>query len=168
HYGLTEGLDPNAGSLREIDFPDRNGVTFEYGNFHREVADLAIVLAETARSFNRLDEFIHNLARSYYMLIGIHPFWDCNGRVGRCFLNFLFLKKGLPPITLNEDEEVLALPRYGGSMEDMHDYLGRRLHRATTVYLYERRKIEAFGLLGKVIYNAAFDSGFDFRQIDGL
>jgi hypothetical protein len=166
HHSLTKGLDPDAGSFRQIDFPDRNGVTFEFDNFQREVSDLAIVLSETARSFHRLDEFIYNLARSYYMFIGIHPFWDCNGRVGRCFLNFLFLKKGLPPVTLNDDEEVLALPRYGGSMEDMHDYLWRRLHRATNTYLYERWKLETFGLLGKRIHNASFDSGFHFRQID--
>jgi hypothetical protein len=78
----------------------------------------------------------------------------------------MFLKKGLPPITLNGDEEVLSLPRYGGSMEDMHDYLKKRMHRAAGTYLYERRKLEAFGLLGKRIYNASFDSGFCFRQID--
>ncbi len=168
HYELTRSLDPHAGSFRQIDFPDRNGVTFEFGNFHREVSDLAVVLSETGHSFHRLDEFIYNLARSYYMFIGIHPFWDCNGRVGRCFLNSLVLKKGLPPITLNGDEEVLALPRYGGSMEDMHDYVTRRLHRATVIYLYERRKIETFGLSGKRVHNASFDSGFHFRQIVGL
>lgn len=155
------------GSFREIDFPDRNGVTFEFGNFYREVSDLAIVLDETARSFHNLNGFIYNLARSYYMLIGIHPFWDGNGRVGRCFLNLFLLKKGLPPVTLDNDEEVLALPRYGGSMEDMHDYLKKRLRQATATYLYERHKIEAFDLLGERIHNLSFDSGFYFRQING-
>ena len=97
HSGCRETSMPTAGSFREIDFPDRNGVTFEFDNFQRETSDLAIVLDETARSFHRLHEFMYNLARSYYMFIGIHPFWDANGRAGRCFLNFLFLKKGLPP-----------------------------------------------------------------------
>ena len=157
---------PHSGSFRRIDFPDRNGVTFEFGNFQRETADLAIVLDETAHSFHRLDEFIYNLARSYYMFIGIHPFWDGNGRAGRCFLNFLFMKKGLPPVVLDDREEVLALPRYGGSMEDMHNYLKGRLQQATETYFYERWKLESFGFLRKRVYNTAFDSGFHFRQIE--
>jgi hypothetical protein len=166
HCDLNVSLDPNAGSFRGIDFPDRNGVTFEFGNFRREVSDLSIVLDETARSFHDLEGFIYNLARSYYMFIGIHPFWDGNGRVGRCFLNSLFLKKGLPPVTLNSDQEVFALPRYGGSMEQMHGYLKERLGRATNTYFHERSKLEAFGLMGRRIYNTSFDSGFHFRQID--
>jgi hypothetical protein len=166
HYGLSRDLDSEGGSFRRIDFPDRNGVTFEFDNFQRETADLAIVLNETAHSFRRLHEFIYNLARSYYMFIGIHPFWDGNGRVGRCFLNFLFMKKGLPPVVLDDREEVSALPRYGGSMEDMHNYLKGRLQRACETYFYERWKLESFGFLQKRVYNMAFDSGFHFRQIE--
>ncbi len=165
HHGLSRDLDAHSGSFRRIDFPDRNGVTFEFGNFQRETEDLAIVLDETAHSFHRLDEFIYNLARSYYMFIGIHPFWDGNGRVGRYFLNFMFMKKGLPPVVLDDREEVLALPRYGGSMEDMHNYLKGRLQQATETYFYERWKLESFGFLRKRVYNTAFDSGFHFRQI---
>ncbi len=166
HYGLSRDLDSEGGSFRSIDFPDRNGVTFEFANFQRETADLAIVLSETAHSFHRLHEFIYNLARSYYMFIGIHPFWDGNGRAGRCFLNFLFMKKGLPPVVLDDREEVSALPRYGGSMEDMHRYLKGRLQRACETYFYERWKLESFGFLQKRVRNAAFDSGFHFRQIE--
>ena len=166
HFGLSRDLDSEGGSFRRIDFPDRNGVTFEFDNFQRETTDLAIVLGETARSFHRLHEFIYNLARSYYMFNGIHPFWDGNGRAGRCFLNFLFMKKGLPPVVLDDREEVSALPRYGGSMEDMHDYLKGRLQRAAETYFYERWKLESFGFLQKRVYNAAFDSGFHFRQIE--
>ncbi len=167
HYGLSRDLDSDRGSFRRIDFPDRNGVTFEFANFHRETADLVIVLNETAHSFHHLHDFIYNLARSYYMFIGIHPFWDGNGRVGRCFLNFLFMKKGLPPVVLDDREEVLALPRYGGSIEDMHNYLKGALHRACETYFYERGKLESFGFLQKRVYNTAFDSGFHFRQIEG-
>jgi len=166
HHSLMKSLDPKAGSFRQIDFPDRNGVTFEFDNFYREVSDLSMVLAETARSFHDLDEFIYNLARSYYMFMGIHPFWDGNGRVGRCFLNLLLMKKGLPSVVLDDEEEVLSLPRYGGSMEDMHNYLRERLREATHHYFYERWKLEAFGLFGRHMGNAAFDSGVLFRQVD--
>jgi fido (protein-threonine AMPylation protein) len=165
HRTLSKDLDPDAGDFRRTDFPDRNGVTFGFGNFEREIADFAIVLAETARSFHRTREFIYNLARSYYMLLGIHPFLDANGRVGRCFLNLLLVKKGLPPVALDDEEEVRALPRYGGSMEDMDRYLKGRLKRAMEAYFYERRKLESLGLLEQRIYNVSFDSGLHFRQI---
>ena len=167
HFSLMRGLDPLAGSFREIDFPDRNGVTFEYENFQREVADLSIVLEETARSFPDRERFIYNLARSYYMFNGIHLFWDGNGRVGRCFLNLLLVKKGLPPVAFEDDDEMLALPRYGGSMEDMHAYLRQELRRAVGRYFYERWKLESFGLFEKRVHNISFDSGMHFRQIDG-
>ena len=62
---------------------------------------------------------------------------------------------------------MLALPRYGGSMDDMHRYLLGRLRKATEVYFYERWKLESFGFLRKRIDNIAFDSGFHFRQIGG-
>jgi fido (protein-threonine AMPylation protein) len=167
HARLSRDVDADGGNFRTIDFPDRNGVTFEFANFPREMADLAVVLDETAHSFHRLHTFIYNLARSYYMFIAIHPFWDGNGRAGRCFLNFLFMKKGLPPVVPDDRGEVSALPRYGGSMEDMHHYLKRRLQRAIGTYFYERWKLDAFGLLHKRLYHAAFDSGFYFRQIEG-
>jgi len=166
HFSLMKSLDPVAGSFREIDFPDRNGVTFEFDNFQREVSDLSVVLEETARSFPDRERFIYNLARSYYMFVGIHPFWDGNGRVGRCFLNLLLVKKGLPPVAFEDDDEVLALPRYGGSMEDMHLYLREGLRHAVDRYFYERWKLESFGLFWKGIHNTSFDSGVLFRQID--
>lgn len=166
HANLSRNLNGGGGSFRLTDFPDRNGVTFEFANFQKEIENLTIVLDETARSFHDLDAFLHNLARSYYMVIGIHPFWDGNGRVARAFLNTQLLKKGLPPLTFDDTEEVAALPRYGGSMEDMHAYLKRRLHYAINDYFYERWKIESFNMWTKRIRNTGFDSGFYFRQID--
>ncbi|KJR42681.1 Filamentation-like domain protein [Candidatus Magnetoovum chiemensis] len=168
HKTLSKELVPNAGEFRTHDFPDRNGVTFEYKNFDREIKDIEHVLNQTGWSFDDLNTFIYDLARSYYMFIAIHPFWDSNGRVGKCFLNHLLLKKGLPPISFDTKEEIYALPRYGGSMEDMHDYLRHRINKAIAAYFYERWKLEDFGFLHKQIYNVAFDSGFYFRQIDDM
>ncbi len=164
HYMLSRELDPKAGCFREIDFPDRNGVTFEFGNFQKEMDGLSVVLAETGKSFHDVHEFIRNLARSYYMLIGIHPFWDGNGRVGRFFVNHLLLKKGLPPVELNDREEIFALPRYGGSMEDMYNYLKKRLRKAIDTYYYEISRLQSSDFQGKAFHNVSFDSGFRFSQ----
>jgi fido (protein-threonine AMPylation protein) len=166
HWVLSKEIDPSAGNFRKVDFPDRNGVTFDYGNFDRELENLYQVLWETAQSFDDLNEFIYNLARSYYFFIGIHPFLDSNGRVGKCFLNHMLLKKGIAPINFKDADEVFALPRYGGAVENMHEYFKERIRRAVDNYFYERWKIEEFGFLHRPIYNVSFDSGFHFRQID--
>jgi fido (protein-threonine AMPylation protein) len=168
HYVLSKGIDPNAGNFRTCDFADKNGVTFEHGNFQRELGDLSHVLWETGQSFHDLEAFIFNLSRSYYMFLGIHPFGDSNGRTGKCFLNFLLLKKGLPPVSFTDEKEIFALPRYGGSVEDMHDYIKTRIMTAVNLYFYERWKLERLGFLSKSIYNVSFDSGFHFRQIDDM
>ncbi len=135
HFVLSRDIDPNAGNFRTFDFPDKNGVTFDYGNFQREIGDLVHVLWETEQSFHSPDAFISNLSRSYYMFLGIHPFRDSNGRVGRCFLNYMFLKKGIPPISFKDEDEIFALPRYGGSMEDMYDYIKTRIAKAVLLVL---------------------------------
>ncbi len=166
HRLLCHGVDPQAGQFRRIDFPDRNGVTFEFGNFDREIGELSWVLSETASSFHDLPAFIYNLARCYYMLIGIHPFWDSNGRVGRTFLNQMFMKKGLPPVSFCDGDEIFALPRYGGTIEDMHEYLKARIMRGVSDYFYERTKLQALGLVSAGIHNISFDSGFTFSQIE--
>jgi fido (protein-threonine AMPylation protein) len=166
HWLISKGLDDRAGSFRTIDFPDRNGVTFEFGNFDRELGDLGIVLREAGQSFHQTKPFVHNLARSYYMLIAIHPFWDSNGRVGRAFVNHMFLKKGLPPATFRDDEEIFALPRYGGSMEDMDAYFQRLIDSAIESYFHERKKLQELGFFNRPIFNVSFDSGFHFRQVD--
>lgn len=165
HWVLSKDLVSNAGNFRTNDFPDRNGVTTEYGNLGREIGALAKVLEQAGQSFHDLPRFLQDLSRSYYMFIGIHPFWDSNGRVGRTFLNHMLLKKGLPPVSFTDDE-IFALPRYGGSMEAMHAYLTGRVLRAMDAYLREREKLEKQGLLGKEIFNVSFDSGFHFRQIN--
>ncbi|MBF0464072.1 MAG: Fic family protein [Nitrospirae bacterium] len=166
HLNLSKGLVPNAGEFRAFDFPDKNGVTYECENFNKEIKSLGYVLWETSQSFHNLDAFVYDLCRSYYMFIGIHPFGDSNGRVGKCFLNYMLLKKGLPPVSFDDDDEVLALPRYGGSMEDIYNYIKKRILVAIDAYYYERWKIEHLGNINKQIYNVAFDSGFYFWQID--
>ncbi len=166
HKQLSKKLVPNAGEFRTMDFPDRNGVTFDFDNFKREIKNMEHVLKETAESYHDLFAFIYDLSRSYYMFIGVHPFWDSNGRVGKVFLNHLLLKKGLPPISFDMREEIYALPRYGGTIEDMYAYIKKRIRRAVDAYFYERWKLDEFGFLHKQIYNVAFDSGVYFRQID--
>jgi hypothetical protein len=162
---LSRGIDPNAGNFRTYDFADKNGVTHDFGNFQREIGDLEHLLHETARSFHDLDAFIWNLSRSYYMFLGIHPFGDSNGRTIRCFLNFLFIKKGIPPISFIDEKEVFCYAQYGGSMEDMHEYIRTRIQRAVDRYYFERRKLERSGFISMTVHNVSFDSGFHFRQV---
>lgn len=166
HYVLSRDLVAEAGNFRTIDFPDKNGVTTEHDNLGREIGDLGKLLRETGQSFADLPRFFWDLARSYYMFIGIHPFWDSNGRVGRTFLNHMLLKKGVPPLSFREEDEVFALPRYGGTMEEMHEYLTARALLSMDAYHRERARLEERGLLSREFFNVAFDSGFHFRQIN--
>ena len=165
HWVLSKDLDHRAGNYRTGDFRDKNGVTFEYDNFHRELQYLDIVLQETGQSFHDLWDFIYQLCLVYYWFIAIHPFWDSNGRVAKCFLNHMLLKKGIAPIWFRDEEEIFTLPRYGGTIEMMHDYIKRRINQAVEDYFYERWKTEHLGFLSNHIYNVSFDSGFYFRQI---
>jgi fido (protein-threonine AMPylation protein) len=161
HFVLSRGIDANAGNFRTYDFSDKNGVTLDYGNFQREIGDLGHVLWETAQSFHDLEAFIHHLSRSYYMFIGIHPFGDSNSRTGRC-LNFLLLKKAC--WSASSMRRRYSPARYGGSMEDMHEYIKTRIMKAVDLYFYERWKLEQFGLISKNIHNVSFDSGFHFGR----
>jgi fido (protein-threonine AMPylation protein) len=166
HSVLSKDLDPDAGNFRKIDFPDKNGVTTEHANLDRELGDLGKLLWETGQSFHDLPRFLWDLSRAYYMFIGIHPFWDSNGRVGRTFLNHMLLKKGIPPLSFRDEDEIFALPRYGGSMEAMHAYLTGRIVLAMEAWHHERARLLERGLLGKEIFNVSFDSGFHFQQVN--
>lgn len=165
HWILSKDLDHRAGNFRTKDFRDKNGVTFEYDNFHRELQYLDSVLQETGQSFHHLLDFVYHLCLVYYWFIAIHPFSDSNGRVAKCFLNYMLLKKGIAPIWFLDEEEIFALPRYGGTIEMMHDYIRGRINQTVEDYFYERWKLEHFGFLSSRIYNVSFDSGFYFRQV---
>lgn len=167
HYMLSVDIDPHAGNFRQHDFEDRNGVTIEFGNFEREIKYLDEALREASKNRNSLEAFTGKLSQAYYMFLGIHPFRDSNGRVGRCFVNCMLLKKGLPPAILGDSSEILALPRYGGTVEDMRLYLKQSIRRAIDAYLYERSKLEQWGFLQNNISDVSFDSGFNFRIFEG-
>ncbi|TAN46073.1 MAG: hypothetical protein EPN22_00400 [Nitrospirae bacterium] len=167
HYMLSADIDPNAGDFRQHDFEDKNGVTVEFGNFDREIRYLDEVLRETTSDSGGLEDFIAKLSTAYYMFLGIHPFRDSNGRVGRCFANYLLLKKGLPPAILGDQSEILALPRYGGTIGDMHYCFKQSIRKAADLYSYERSKLKQMGLLPNRISNVSFDSGFNFRVFEG-
>jgi len=166
HWVLSKGLDNRAGNFRTSDFRDKNGVTFEYDNFHTELQYLDSILKKTGQSFHNLFDFIYHLCLVYYWFIAIHPFSDSNGRVGKCFINYMLLKKGIAPIWFRDEEEIFALPRYGGTVKMMHDYIQKRINLSVDHYFYEMWKLEHFGFLSSQIHNVSFDSGFYFRQIN--
>ena len=63
------------------------------------------------RRSQELIEWYNNNRKKYPALVlgavvhnqfeNIHPFKDCNGRVGRILLNNMFIKQGLPPINID-------------------------------------------------------------------
>lgn len=47
------------------------------------------------------NDLYYNIAFSHLQLMKIHPFLDGNGRLARIVLNYMLLKNGLKPITIN-------------------------------------------------------------------
>lgn len=172
HYRLTRDLDSshswNAGRMRTEDFMDRSGLTFEYGNFQRGLTELESFLGGAGWHTDNFSYFRHILSMLYYMLIGIHPFTDSNGRTAKSLINFLLLRRGLTPVLFDKTAEVLCLPRYGGSPADMENYFDGRIRTSVHFYLEERQRLRELGLTEKHFFNIDFDSGFYFRHLNGL
>ncbi len=171
HYRLTKGLDSShswqAGTIRNEDFFNKNGLTFEYGNFHRGISELDYFLNCTDWSTESFEEFINQLVYLYYLLISIHPFIDSNGRTARSLVNFLMLRRGLVPIIFSTPVEIWALPRYGGSVLKMKEYFENRIKYSVSFYFEEMNRMAHLGLTDMTFFNIDFDSGFYFRQIQG-
>lgn len=171
HYFLYSGLDTpytcRPGEFRTFDFDDRNGVTVEEGKFLREVRVLEGYLKEINWQSADFYELIRGLSEVYHLIIAIHPFSDANGRVGKCFVNYIMLVKGLMPLIFEEAEEVLSLPRYGSSLLDIEAYFKNRILYSIDYYVRELKKIEKNGNLHKETGDVDFDSGFHFRTYRG-
>ncbi len=172
HHSLTRDLDLShtwkAGEFRTEDFGDKSGLTFEFGNFERGIEELAGFLAQADWQAENLQKFTSALAKLYYMLLSIHPFLDSNGRTSKCLINHLIMRRGLPPLLFDVHEEVLCLPRYGGTVMMMQQYFMRRIAASIERYLFEREKIVHHGNLEKYFFRVDFDAGFYFRHLNGL
>ncbi len=173
HYLLYSGLDTpytcRPGEFRTFDFDDKNGVTVEEGKLIRELLVLEGYMQRIDWNTGAPYALIKGLAEIYHLIIAIHPFSDANGRVGKCFVNYIMLVHGLMPIIFDDEEEILSLPRYGSSLLDIEAYFKNRIEHSIHYYIKEIQKIEKSGNLNKKIYNIYFDSGFHFRHyIDGL
>ena len=171
HYRLTRDLDRShtwkAGEIRTEDFENKNGLTFDFGNFQKGLNELNEFLFNANWNTDSFEYFVKQLVTLYYMLISIHPFLDSNGRTARSLVNFLMLKRGLPPILFDTYDEVLALHRYGGSAFDMEKYFKRRIKQSVRSYFEELNRLKELNLLEQHFYNIDFDSGFYFRQLGG-
>jgi fido (protein-threonine AMPylation protein) len=172
HYYLTRDLDAShswkAGEFRTEDFEDKSGLTFEFGNFPRGIDELAAFLQGVNWKTENFNRFTFSLAKLYYMLLGIHPFLDSNGRTAKCLVSHMMLRRGLPPMLYNVHEEILYLPRYGGSVHQMQSYFNDRIATSLERYFFEREKIAHFGNLEKHFFRVDFDAGFYFRHLNGL
>lgn len=172
HYRLTRDLDKShtwkAGEIRTEDFENKNGLTFDFGNFQRGLGELDEFLAGADWNTDSFEYFIKQLVTLYYMLISIHPFLDSNGRTAKSLVNFLVLKRGLPPILFDNHDELPALHRYGGSLINMEKYFKKRIKISVQSYFEELHRLKELNLLEINFYNIDFDSGFYFRQLSGV
>ncbi len=168
HYLLYNNLDTpytcSPGEFRIFDFDDKNGTTVEGGRLQSEMLVLEGYLQKI--DWYTLDPYvlIKGLAEIYHLIIAIHPFSDANGRVGKCFVNYIMLVKGFMPIIFDDEEEILSLPRYGSSLLDIEAYFKNRINYSIDMYRKEIEKLERHGNLYNEIYKVYFDSGFHFRH----
>ena len=66
------------------------------------------------------------IVRFYSAFIGIHPFLDGNGRTSRMLLNYLLMRKGLPPINFVEKEHLIHIRYIEESIKgESHASLGQ-------------------------------------------
>lgn len=172
HFSLTKGLDSShtwkAGEFRTEDFIDKSGLTFEFGNFQKGLDELKEFLENADWKTESLQKFNVCLSRLYYMLLGIHPFLDSNGRTSKCLINHLMLRRGLPPLIFDMNSEVMFLPRYGGSLINMQNHFWIRISASIDRYFFEREKIRHHNNLEKFFFRTDFDAGFYFRHLNGL
>ena len=45
-------------------------------------------------------------AKFHHLFVGIHPFQDGNGRVGRLCMNFILMKAVIPPAIIRQEERL--------------------------------------------------------------
>lgn len=170
HYMLTRDLDSShtwrAGEIRREDFYNRSGLTYEYGNFYRGIEELKAFLESADWNCMEPDRFICQAATLYYMLISIHPFLDSNGRTAKTMINFLLLKRGILPILFNTPQEIFALHRYGGSIEDMVNYFVKRINLSIVSYYADCERLGRMGILHSEFTNSDFDAGIYFSIVD--
>jgi Fic family protein len=60
-------------------------------------------------------EAIKSFVRLHVSFVGIHPFWDGNGRIARLVSNLPCLKSGFPPIIIENEQRydyITALAEY--------------------------------------------------------
>jgi Fic family protein len=90
----------------------------EYSN-HWEVAELMagwldMLNAETKVAKERPDA-LNAYAKLHMSFVGVHPFWDGNGRIARLVSNLSCLKAGYPPIIIAKEKRydyIMALAEY--------------------------------------------------------
>ncbi len=90
----------------------------EYSN-HWEVPKLMAswleMLNRASQSSKERQDVLDAYARLHISFVGIHPFWDGNGRIARLVSNMPCLKAGFPPIIIAKEKRydyILALAEY--------------------------------------------------------
>ncbi len=82
-------IDASAGAFRKGNVSA--GVSYfpNYDKVERLTQDLVITLNEQLRKPRSLDERINLAFTAHFRLVGIHPFYDGNGRTSRLLMNYI-------------------------------------------------------------------------------
>lgn len=84
--------------------------TFETSDYHDIIAQIADVDKEVRNIILDINNisltvFIDRVVRIHHRITVIHPFVDGNGRVSRAFLNWMFKRRGLPPVYIKHENK---------------------------------------------------------------
>ena len=114
---------------------------FQFSNY-LEVPQLMArwldLLKREVRAPKEPKEALKSFVRLHVSLVGIHPFWDGNGRIARLVSNLPCLKSGHPPIIIENDwryDYITALAEY---------HLANGVPTAKTDLVFDNPSLEKF------------------------
>jgi Fic family protein len=130
----------NENSFTTITLGDTPRI-FQFSNY-LEVPQLMArwldLLKREVRAPKEPKEALKSFARLHVSFVGIHPFWDGNGRMARLVSNLPCLKSGYPPIIIENDwryDYITALAEY---------HLANGVPTAKTDLVFDNPSLEKF------------------------
>ena len=135
HEFVTKGILKNPGQYRTGNV----GIT---GADIKPPSFLKIVKLMDQYILNIKKLRLHPIKKSAYIhheLVGIHPFWDGNGRVARLLTNFYLMKEGYPPIVIQKEDRKNYYKSLNkadhGDLSDFASFIARAVNESLQYYL---------------------------------